>query len=103
VQGVREGRHKLHLERWSWWKPQRVTLDLTAEDIEQIERKSTEFIEDYLPELITRAINSGSQRVLADLKQNWHRESRLQYRELSGFRNGSLPAGGCHSQAYTYC
>jgi hypothetical protein len=86
AEGVREGRDKFHLKRWSWWKPQRVTLDLTAEDIEQIERKSTEFIEDYLPELITRAISHGSQRVLADLKRNWHGESRLQHRELTGFK-----------------
>jgi hypothetical protein len=83
---LRGGKGKFLLKRWNWWDHRQVSLDFTPQDIEQIERKFTDFLENRLPELIETATGDLSRKVLADLKRKWRAESRLQRRDLAGFR-----------------
>lgn len=83
---LREGKDKFLLKGWKWWDHRKVSVDITPQDIEQIERKFTDFLEHRLPELIETATGDLSRKVLADLKRKWRAESRLQRRDLAGFR-----------------
>lgn len=83
---LRRDENTFVLKRWNWWGHRHVTLDFTPKDIEQIERKFTDFLQNRLPDLIETATGDFSQKILADLKRKWRAEGRLQRRELSGFR-----------------
>ena len=80
------GKDTFRLRTWKWWDRRHVTLEFTPQDIEQIERKFTEVVENRLPDLIQTATEDMSRDVLAYLKRTWPAESRLQRRELAGFR-----------------
>src|SRR5258708_5911769 len=43
----------------------KVTLDFSSKDIEQIERKLSDFSENRLEEVIEKAVDEGSQKLLA--------------------------------------
>jgi len=80
------GNDTYRLQTWKWWDSRHLTLEFTPQDIEQIEQKFTGVIENLLPDLIRAATEEMSRDVLADLKRKWRAESRLQRRELAGFR-----------------
>lgn len=80
------GNDTYRLQTWKWWDSRHLTLEFTPQDIEQIEQKFTEVIENLLPDLIRAVTEDMSRDVLADLKRKWRAESRLQRRELAGFR-----------------
>ncbi len=83
---IQGGKDTFRLQTWKWWDRRHVTLEFTPQDIEQVGKKLTEVIENRLPELIRAATEDMSRNVLADLKRKWRTESRLQRRELAGFR-----------------
>jgi hypothetical protein len=82
----RGGNDSFYLRRWKWWEHGRVALEFTREDIEQIERTFTEFVQNHLPEIIQKATVDLSRNILSDLKAKWKSESRRQRRELAGFK-----------------
>ena len=78
----------LRLQRWKWWEQrQNVRLEFTPEDISRIEHTFTDFVENHLPEILQKASADLSRTILADLKGEWSAESRLQSREIAGFRS----------------
>jgi len=80
------GNDTFRLRTWKWWDRRQVTLEFTPQDVEHIEKKFTEVIENRLPDIIQTATEDMSRDVLAYLKRKWRAESRLQRRELAGFR-----------------
>jgi hypothetical protein len=85
-QMMQGGNDTFRLRTWKWWDRRHVTLIFTPQDVEQIEKKLTQVIENRLPDLIQTATEDMSSDVLAYLKRKWRAESRLQRRELAGFR-----------------
>lgn len=76
----------MRFRRWNWWHHRDITLNFTPQDIDRIEQKFTAFLDNELPELVRSVLGDLSREVLARLKRKWRAESRLQRRELSGFR-----------------
>jgi hypothetical protein len=64
----------------------KVTLDFSSKDIKQIERKLSDFSENRLEEVIEKAVDEGSQKLLATLKTNWTDESRRERQDAAAFR-----------------
>ena len=83
---MKGGKDTFRLQTWKWWNRRQVTLEFTPQDVEHIEKQFSEVIQNRLPELIQTALDDMSRKVLADLKRKWRAESRLQRRELAGFR-----------------
>ncbi len=86
AQEILRGKDTFRLNRWQWWDRRHVTLEFTPQDIQNIEQKTTDFLENHLPELIEAATEDISRRVLADLKRKWPTEARLQRRDISSFK-----------------
>ena len=98
---MKGGEDTFRVQTWKWWDRRHVMLEFTPQDVEQIEKQFTEVIENHLPELIRTAIEDMSRALLADLKRKWRAESRLQHRELAGFRKRvcdrwKIPLEGLH-------
>lgn len=64
----------------------KVTLLLSSQDIEQIERKITHLSEGGLLTAVEKATEDASERLLASLSQRWTAESCLQRQELADFK-----------------
>lgn len=74
------------LRRWRWWEPEHVTLEFTAEEMQEIERQFTHVVVDRLPQLIETTASEVAANILVTLKNKWSSELRSQRRESAGFR-----------------
>ena len=86
IKAIREGKDTFTLRRWRWRENRSVTVDLTSQDIEEIEGKFPDFVDNHLPKLIQTATADLSRIVLAELRRTWRAESRQQRRDIAGFR-----------------
>jgi hypothetical protein len=64
----------------------KVTLNFSAEDVAQFERKLDDFTENRLQRVLETAIEDGSRKVSETLIGNWTDESRRQRQETLDFR-----------------
>jgi hypothetical protein len=76
----------LALRRWRWWEQQRITLEFTAEEIQEIERRFTREVADRVPQLLETLTAELATNVLVVLKRRWRGELRGQHREYAGFQ-----------------
>ena len=63
-----------------------IVLSFTSEEIDQLSRRCCDFLDAQLPNLLTSTAEKLAPDVLATLKTKWQSESRLQHKELAGFR-----------------
>lgn len=87
-----------NLRRWRWWEPEHVTLGVTAEEMQEIERQFTHVAVDKLPALIEATANDLAAKILVILKNKWSSEFRSQHRKSAGFqrrlyRHWGVPLG----------
>jgi hypothetical protein len=67
---IRQGASDTYrLRGWRFWNRQHIQVAFTSQEIEQADRKFTEFIENRLPGLVQAASEDASRRILADLKR----------------------------------
>jgi len=74
------------LGRWRWWQSQHVTLDVTAEEMQEIERQFTHVAVDRLSQLIETTASDLAANILGTLKNKWSSEFRSQRREAADFQ-----------------
>ena len=82
---IKGERGTFRFRRWHFWEQTRIQLELTPTEIQEAERKITEFIETQLPELIRTSADDLAEKILRDLKSKWRTESRKQRRESTAF------------------
>jgi len=63
-----------------------ITIEFTKTEIDETQERLSRFIENGLPKLVGKTTHNVARRTLRDLKRKWPGESRLQRRELEGFR-----------------
>lgn len=80
------GKDTFLLKRDEIKEDRKIILDFSAKDVEHIEQKLTHFCERELQEAVVSAISDISPKLLADLKERWPAESRLERQDLGEFR-----------------
>jgi hypothetical protein len=73
-------------EAWKCWDHREIQLEVTAADLEKITGKVEDFTEKLLPEMIAALTDKLSTQMLADLKRQWPKQSRMERRDMAGFR-----------------
>src|ERR1035441_4185496 len=63
-----------------------LTLSFSDEEVAGILKKTEALIEDVIASTVPRLTGEIAQKTLDDLKNKWSKESRLQRRDMGGFR-----------------
>lgn len=86
IHWIQDGsRDTLAVSDWRWWQDRTVTLDFTADDLEELTRKIAE-VGDRIQQLVQPLIEETSDAVLADLRKRWPDHAKWEKRTMSGFR-----------------
>lgn len=84
---VRSGRlESVQLRPWKFWNRDRVVVEITANDFEEVERQLAHIGEKWLPEFIEAVTDKSTANILAVLKRQWRTESSQQRKESAAFQ-----------------
>ena len=76
----------IRLNRWRIWERKDVESTFTEDDEAAIESQIDAFIES-IPEILETVRPTIAEQIGAELEKSWKNESRIQLREIKGFRN----------------
>ena len=74
------------VQTWKWWKKKDVDIQLTQQDLDDLESHVTDLVE-RIPTIFQEMLEEAATITLDQLKVAWPEEDKRQRRELAGFHD----------------